>query len=88
MAEGATLFRPTGLFGRGGAAVDQLITTYGTREAAMAKLQGAAQSIATSAYETNSWVTIKVGDIAVSIKGIVIDGLFRISSIAKKSFER
>jgi len=74
------------LLGRGGDVPEQLIERFGSQEAALAQLQTAAQGVANSAYQTGSWVTVKVGDMAVSIKGAVIDGLFRMSSIAKKPF--
>ncbi|ERS12810.1 hypothetical protein Q668_17395 [Alcanivorax sp. PN-3] len=45
-----------------------------------------AQSIVNKNYQTGSWVTVRVADTPVSIKGRVVDGIFRISSIAKKEF--
>jgi RHS repeat-associated protein len=74
------------IFGRGGEAAASLIAQYGSREAALFALQRAAQGVATSAYQTGTWVTVTVGQLPVSIKGNVMDGVFRISTIAKRAF--
>jgi hypothetical protein len=74
------------LFGRGGDAPTKLMEKFGSPEAALKELQKSAQAIATNNYQTGSWVTVKVGDIPVTIKGIVQNGVFRISSIAKRDF--
>ncbi|EJO9866296.1 TPA: RHS repeat-associated core domain-containing protein [Vibrio vulnificus] len=74
------------LFGRGGDTPTKLLDEFGSPEAALKELQKSAQGIVNKNYQTGSWVTVKVGDIAVSIKGKVIDGVFRISTIAKKEF--
>ena len=74
------------LFGRGGEVPTKLLDKFGSPQAALKELQKSAQSIANKSYETGSWVTVKVGDIPVSIQGKVIDGIFRISSIAKREF--
>lgn len=74
------------LFGRGGDAPTKLIEKFGSPEAALSNLQRSVQKIASKNYKTGSWVTVKVGDMPVSVKGAVKDGVFRISSIAKKEF--
>ncbi|MDX3775570.1 hypothetical protein QE250_15740 [Chromatiaceae bacterium AAb-1] len=74
------------LFGRGGDTPTKLLDKFGSPEAALKELQMAAQQIANKNYQTGSWVTVKVGDTPVTIQGRVIDGTFRISSIAKKEF--
>lgn len=73
------------LFGRGGGAPTKLLNKYGSPEAALRELQKAAQTV-TKNYQTGAWIPVKVGDIPVTIKGKVIDGVFRISSIAKREF--
>jgi hypothetical protein len=76
------------LVGRGGAEVEALIAKYGSQEAALAAIHQSAQQIATSAYQTGAWVTVKVGETAVAVKGRVMDGIFRLSSIAKEPFKK
>jgi hypothetical protein len=73
------------LFGRGGKTPNALIKKYGSPEKALKALQKAAQPLANNNYKTGSWVTVKVGKTPVTIQGKVVDGLFRISSIAKRS---
>lgn len=63
-----------------------LIEKFGSAEVAVAELQVAAQGIATNAYQTGAWVSVKVQGIPVAISGAVVDGVFRIGSIAKKAF--
>lgn len=73
------------LFGRPGIAQTALLNKYGTPKAALAEVQKAAQGIAKD-YQTGTWATVNVGGIAVSIKGRVMDGGFRVKSIAKREF--
>ncbi|PID64247.1 MAG: hypothetical protein CR977_04165, partial [Gammaproteobacteria bacterium] len=74
------------LFGRGGEAPSKLLNMYGSPEKALRALQQSAQSIANTNYQTGTWVTVYVDGVQVSIKGRVMDGVFRISSIAKNEF--
>ncbi|WP_229803910.1 hypothetical protein, partial [Litchfieldella qijiaojingensis] len=74
------------LFGRGGETPTKLLEEFGSPEAALREVQRAAQTIADGNYQAGSWVTVKVGNVPVSIKGIVIDGMFRISTMAKREF--
>ncbi len=74
------------LFGRGGDTPQKLLEKFGSPEAALRELQKSAQGIANNTYQTGSWVTVMIDNVPVSIKGKVIDGTFRISTIAKKGF--
>ncbi|WP_081946561.1 RHS repeat-associated core domain-containing protein [Vibrio navarrensis] len=74
------------LFGRGGTTPEKLLDKFGSPEEALKELQKAAQGIANENYQTGSWATVRVDGTSVSIKGKVIDGEFRISSIAKEEF--
>gem|GEM_PF-6519486 len=67
--------------------LDPLLTKFGSPEAALQAMHGAAQVLTTAgAYQTGSWVTIRVGEIPVSIKGTIIDGVFRISTATMRPF--
>ncbi len=74
------------LFGRGGDAPTKLLEKYGSVPNALAELQKAAQMLVNQNYVSGTWVTVKVGDMPVSITGKIVEGIFRISSIAKKDF--
>jgi hypothetical protein len=68
--------------------LDPLIDELGSQEAAMGEMHSAAQALTKfpDAYEMCSWLTIKVGGIAVSITGRIMDGIFRISTATRGPF--
>jgi len=65
-----------------------LLNKFGSQEAALAKMHEAAQYIAQSpyAYNKGSWVTLNIDGIAVTIKGTIINGEFRISTATMRPF--
>ena len=65
-----------------------LVTEMGSVGAALRELHTAAQGIARSSatYQTGSWVAVRVGDMAVSIKGAIVDGVFRVSTATMRPF--
>ncbi|MRT58241.1 hypothetical protein GJV11_19195 [Enterobacteriaceae bacterium RIT693] len=68
--------------------MDSLIKEFGSPEAALKEMHKAAQSVAKEpgAYQTGSWVTVRVGNSNVSVKGVVINGKFRISTATMRPF--
>jgi len=65
-----------------------LIKEFGSPEAALKEMHKAAQSVVKEpgAYQTGSWVTVRVGNSNVSVKGVVINGEFRISTATMRPF--
>ncbi|GAB2828716.1 hypothetical protein GCM10027276_34540 [Comamonas piscis] len=65
-----------------------LLNKFGSQEAALARMHEAAQYIAQNpyAYQRGSWVTLNIDGVAVTVKGNVINGEFRISTATMKPF--
>jgi RHS repeat-associated protein len=65
--------------------MDSLVQRFGSQEEALLAVHRAAQGISGS-YVNGSWVTMMVGGLPVSIKGAVVDGVFRIGTMTMKPF--
>ena len=66
--------------------LEALVAKLGSQEAALAAMHRAVQPLAKQGYQTRSWVTVKIGEHAVSIKGAVIDGVFKVSTATMRPF--
>ena len=68
--------------------MSSLIEEFGSQEAALKEMHNVTQSLAKNpgSYQTGSWVTVRVGNSNVSVKGIVINGEFRISTATMRPF--
>ncbi|MDH0868217.1 hypothetical protein [Mitsuaria sp. GD03876] len=67
--------------------MDPLVKRFGSAEMALNEMRMAARAFATPrVYQTGSWVTVKLGGIAVRLKGVVLNGEFRISTATMKPF--
>jgi hypothetical protein len=67
--------------------LDPLVSQFGSQESALLAMQNEAQqAITPGAYQTGSWVSIKVGGIPVAVKGAFVNGTFRISTATMRPF--
>ncbi|HDT5732685.1 TPA: hypothetical protein QHI28_003697 [Enterobacter roggenkampii] len=68
--------------------MDKLVSEFGSPEAALERMHEAVQPLAKNpgSYQTGSWVTVRVGGNDVTVKGIVINGEFRISTATMRPF--
>ncbi|MCU6307032.1 hypothetical protein [Enterobacter quasiroggenkampii] len=69
--------------------MDKLVSEFGSPEAALERMHEAVQPLAKNpgSYQTGScWVTVRVGGNDVAVKGIVINGEFRISTARMRPF--
>ena len=67
--------------------MDPLVKRFGSEELALGEMHKAAQAfVGPGVYQTGSWITVKLDGIAVSIKGVVMSGEFRISTATMKPF--
>ncbi|MCU6348449.1 VENN motif pre-toxin domain-containing protein [Enterobacter quasiroggenkampii] len=69
--------------------MDKLVSEFGSPEAALERMHEAVQPLAKNpgSYQTGScWVTVRVGGNDVAVKGIVINGEFRISTATMRPF--
>ena len=68
--------------------MDKLVSEFGSPEAALERMHEAVQPLAKNpgSYQTGSWVTVRVGSNDVAVKGIVINGEFRISTATMRPF--
>ena len=66
--------------------LEPLVAKLGSQEAALAAMHRAVQPLVKQGYQTGSWVTVKIGEHAVSIKGAVIDGVFKVSTATMRPF--
>ncbi|KWT67032.1 hypothetical protein [Comamonas testosteroni] len=67
--------------------LDKLLAQFSSKEEALVAMQKSAQkSISAKNYHDGTWVAIKVGDTSVAVKGVFIDGKFRISTATMRPF--
>ncbi|HDS1239209.1 hypothetical protein OCJ35_09635 [Pluralibacter gergoviae] len=68
--------------------MNNLIKQFASPEATLKEMHKAVQSVAKEpgAYQTGSWVTVRVGNSNVSVKEVVINGEFRISPAPMRPF--
>jgi hypothetical protein len=74
------------IFGGGGQTAERLLKEFGSVDMAMSKLHEAAQVLTKVSYQNHSWVSIKVGEVSVSIKAHVENGVATVTTAAKRDF--
>ena len=65
-----------------------LVAKFGSEAEALKAMHVAAQSLVVNpnTYQTGAWVTLQIQGVPVSVKGVVIDGVFRISTATMRPF--
>ena len=68
--------------------MNPLVEKFGFQEMALSEMHNVAQGLVTNAnaYQTDSWVTLQVGGISVSVKGTIINNEFWISTATMRPF--